>query len=94
MPDVYVYFLKRINVLTIFTKFAGKKSWILLPSLRFKQMQRFKVGSVLFTAKVVVAYKNDPQLKHFHNNRFISTNCLLDFDFISLYQKVGLLQQA
>ena len=24
VPDVYVYFLKQINVLTIFTKFAGK----------------------------------------------------------------------
>ena len=24
VPDVYVYFLKEINVLTIFTKFAGQ----------------------------------------------------------------------
>ena len=23
VPDIYVYFLKRINVLTVFTKFAG-----------------------------------------------------------------------
>ena len=24
VPDIYVYFLKQINVLTVFTKFAGK----------------------------------------------------------------------
>ena len=29
VPDVYVYFLKQINILTIFTKFAGNSIFFL-----------------------------------------------------------------
>ena len=43
VPDVYVYFLKKINVLTIFTKFAGKKMK-LKQSLEYIWWQNFFPG--------------------------------------------------